>query len=101
MKRGLYSILKGTFLVSDDAFKNNHLEVFYDYLKNRNFENDFLYTLKVGEELIEYDSKFVEVFNIIIHSQQVCIRSSILKDEKLMSQLNELKGKVLGCWCAP
>ena len=25
----------------------------------------------------------------------------LLKNEKLMPQLKNLKGKVLGCWCAP
>ena len=28
-------------------------------------------------------------------------RKYILENEELMNDLNELKGKVLGCWCKP
>lgn len=28
-------------------------------------------------------------------------REYVLKNDKLMGSLHELKGKVLGCWCAP
>src|ERR1700677_560670 len=37
-------------------------------------------------------------------SREQCIakyRNYILNNKKLMSELKELEGKVLGCWCAP
>ena len=50
-------------------------------------------------------SKWANPFQITKDcSREQCIakyRNYILNNKKLMSELKELEGKVLGCWCAP
>ena len=49
-------------------------------------------------------SKWANPFSIRKYGREDCLKKYkeyILSNEDLMSKLNELKGKILGCWCHP
>ncbi|KAJ3271477.1 hypothetical protein HDV01_006607 [Terramyces sp. JEL0728] len=51
-----------------------------------------------------FNSKWKNPFSVKKYGREGCIkmyREMLLKDGKLMSELEELRGKELGCWCTP
>ena len=49
-------------------------------------------------------SKWANNFKVDEYGREECIRKykeHLLKNDKLMAEIGELKGKVLGCWCKP
>ena len=49
-------------------------------------------------------SKWANPFSVKKYGRKECLQKYkvyILNNEELMSQLHELNGKILGCWCHP
>jgi hypothetical protein len=49
-------------------------------------------------------SKWGNPFSVEKYGREECIkmyREYILNNKKLMADIHELRGKVLGCWCKP
>ena len=51
-----------------------------------------------------FDSKWKNPFSVKKYGRDECIRKYeqyIMNNPKLLNDLDELKGKILGCWCYP
>lgn len=49
-------------------------------------------------------SKWANPFSVKKYGREKCLqlyREHIINHPKLISELNELEGKILGCWCTP
>lgn len=54
--------------------------------------------------MIDRTTKWGNPFPLSLYSRKEAIEKYkvyLLNNEKLMSEINELEGKVLGCWCKP
>lgn len=51
-----------------------------------------------------YQSKWHNPFSVKKYGREGCMakyKEYIMKDKKLLGQIEELRGKILGCWCKP
>jgi len=66
MKKGIYSILKGKFLISDDSFKNWRVIIFFSFLaiimiaSSHSADSKVHEIAQLNNEVKELRSKFVE-----------------------------------------
>lgn len=74
------------FLDSDDTFLTNHLQDLNDLIQKS--QNEFFYSLKIGDLYNYRQNKFDEVFLSDIHSQQVCIKRNLLEKNNFNTNLN-------------
>ncbi|PNW27585.1 FtsL-like putative cell division protein [Formosa algae] len=82
MRKGAYSLLKGTFLVSDDSFKNWRIIVFVSFLafimiaSSHSADRKVHEIARLGDEVKELQSAFVDGRSRLV---RVKMESSIVK----------------------
>jgi hypothetical protein len=64
------------------------------------------YDLYIGRENITYnleESKWANPYSLEFYSREeaLSLYETYVRQSELYNQLDELEGKILGCWCAP
>ena len=100
-KKKLHNILKGTFLVSDDSFKNWRMIIFLSFLaivmiaSSHSADRKVHEIARLGEELKEYRSAFIDGRSILMElKMESTIREKLASKEVLPSTEPPKKIKV-------
>lgn len=100
-KKKFYNILKGTFLVSDDSFKNWRMIIFLSILaiimiaSSHSADRKVYEIARLGEEVKEYRSAFIDGRSILMElKMESTIRQKLASKEVLPSTEPPKKIKV-------
>ncbi len=100
-KKKLHNILKGTFLVSDDSFKNWRMIIFLSFLaivmiaSSHSADRKVHEIARLGEEVKEYRSAFIDGRSILMElKMESTIREKLASKEVLPSTEPPKKIKV-------
>ncbi len=100
-KKKFYNILKGTFLVSDDSFKNWRMIIFLSLLavvmiaSSHSADRKVHEIARLGEEVKEYRSAFIDGRSILMElKMESTIRQKLASKEVLPSTEPPKKIKV-------
>lgn len=100
-KKKLHNILKGTFLVSDDSFKNWRMIIFLSFLaivmiaSSHSADRKVYEIARLGEEVKEYRSAFIDGRSILMElKMESTIREKLASKEVLPSTEPPKKIKV-------
>ena len=100
-KKKLHNILKGTFLVSDDSFKNWRMIIFLSFLavvmiaSSHSADRKVHEIARLGEEVKEYRSAFIDGRSILMElKMESTIREKLVSKEVLPSTEPPKKIKV-------
>jgi hypothetical protein len=100
-KKKFYNILKGTFLVSDDSFKNWRMIIFFSFLaivmiaSSHSADRKVHEIARLGEEVKEYRSAFIDGRSILMElKMESNIREKLASKEVLPSAEPPKKIKV-------
>jgi hypothetical protein len=101
MKKGLYSILKGTFLVSDDAFKNWRMILFISALaivmiaSSHSADKKVHEIARLNNEAKEMRSAFVDGRKMLMELKKETVVEKKMKEKGLaISEIPPTKIKV-------
>ena len=101
MKKGLYSILKGTFLVSDDAFKNWRMILFVSALaivmiaSSHSADKKVHEIARLNNEAKEMRSAFVDGRKMLMELKKETVVEKKMKEKGLaISEIPPTKIKV-------
>ena len=101
VKKKFYNILKGTFLVSDDSFKNWRMIIFLSILaivmiaSSHSADRKVHEIARLGEEVKEYRSAFIEGRSVLMKlKMESNVREKLASKEVLPSSEPPKKIKV-------